>query len=137
VKVQKLRHQRHADAEWFRDLDRRCFPHDEPFVNGPAYHWWIISAGPNFWVVGFAGLYVGTGNVAHFCRAGVDPKWRGMGFHRELIRARIAWCRRKGIKRIQTYAAPDNLRSIRNLKDYGFKSRAIQNGTWVRLWRDV
>ena len=134
MKVQKLRHWRHADADWFRDLDRKCFPYDEPFFNTARHHWWIVSN--RHQVVGYAGLYV-DGTVAYFCRAGVDPEWRRMGFHRALIAARIKWCRRHGITRIQTYAAPDNTRSIANLKAHGFKSRRPKKNEWVQLWRNL
>lgn len=138
MKVQKLRHWRHADAAWFRDLDRRCFPTDEAMENGPNYHWWIISDGQG-WVVGFAGLYVDDADVAHFCRAGVVPERRGMGFHLEMIEKRIVWCRRRRLGRIETYAHPGNLVSIANLKVYGFKGREVKaNGKkWLRLWRDL
>jgi RimJ/RimL family protein N-acetyltransferase len=131
VKVQKLRHWRHADADWFRGMDARCFPTDAPFENTPHCHWWIVSDARH-WVCGYAGLYVKKG-VAHFYRAGVKSWSRGKGCHAALIKARIAWCRRKGIKRIKTYASPDNAVSIRNLKRHGFKSRTV--GGWVRLWR--
>lgn len=123
----KLRHWKHADAAWFRKMDAKCFPIDKPFTNGPAYHWWIADNERN-WTIGFAGLYIDAQNVAHFCRAGIVPHGRHHGYHRNLIRARIKWCRRTGIKKIKTYARTDNYQSVSNLLECGFRGRKHSDG---------
>lgn len=118
--TKKLRFWKHADAGWFRDLDYKCFPTDEPFLNGENYHWWVVDDGDG--IVGYAGLYV-DGDTVQFCRAGVLPNYRRFGYHRVLIEARLRWARKHGFLVAKTYARLDNPRSVHNLKAAGFKHR--------------
>lgn len=122
TRISKLRFWKHADGGMIRDLDIQCFPApDVSFSNGPNYHWWVLDNGQGF--VAFAGVYVGANGVARFTRAGTLPAFRGRGYQKALIRARIQWCRRRGIKTIKTYTSLDNKISAANLKSFGFKGR--------------
>ena len=129
-RIHKLRSFRQADSLWYRGLDALCFPVDTPFLNGPQYHWWVMYDEER--PIGFAGLYV-DGNEAHFCRAGVIAAKRGLNYQRDLIKARIAWCRRHGIKTIRTYTALDNHPSRKNLRACGFRNRKCKDHYSYRL----
>lgn len=139
MRITKLRHWKDADAGWLRDLDTICFPApDRSFANGPDYHWWVAYEGGK--PVAYAGLYVQTkGLEAHFERCGVIPSARGKGLQRALIKARLAWCRRRGLLVAKTYttgpshADGANSFSIGNLRACGFQARTVGGGKWVRF----
>lgn len=139
MRIAKLKHWKDADAGWLRDMDTICFPAPDPsFNNGPSYHWWVAYDGDR--PVAYAGLYVQTkGLEAHFERCGVLPSARGQGLQRALIKARLVWCRRKGMLVAKTYTSGPqhadgaNAYSIANLRDCGFQSRVVSGGKWVRF----
>lgn len=135
MSVAKLRHWKHADQGWFRDLDYHCFPTDEPFLNGENYHWWVVGQKPGGGrAIAYAGLYV-DGDSVQFCRAGVLPAFRNQGHHRALIQARLRWARRRGYKVARTYAHLDNPRSMNNLRKAGFRQRTHKSEGYADFTR--
>lgn len=50
----------------------------------------------------------------------IDPKYRGRGIQRKLIRARLAWAKRHGYTCASTYTLKDNYPSMSNLIKCGF-----------------
>lgn len=129
MRVEKVRSWKVADCSWFRKLDEQCFPIDDPFINGPRYHWWLLRDDSGK-IVGYAGLVV-TGQKAQLTRCGILPGSRGKGAQRLLIKARVRWCRRKGLRLVTTYTMPDNFPSQRNLEREGFSSRKSPGGVYV------
>jgi GNAT superfamily N-acetyltransferase len=126
VTVRKLRHWKWMDRGVFRDLDNACFPVDESFKNDDTYHWWVVFIGKT--PVAYAGMAVEKSKgkqivSVKFTRCGVLPDYRGHGFQRRLIAARISWCRRRGVKEIKTYCALHNTQSKANLITHGFSCR--------------
>lgn len=130
MKVQKLRRWKEADSGPLRDMDAVCFPTDTSFWNDERYHWWRIGN------LAYAGLRVEKG-VAHFTRAGVMPDARGQGLQKLLIKARLAWCKRRGIKTVKTYTSFDNTASIASLKACGFRGRKSNDGKWIRFTKEL
>ena len=120
-------------------MDSICFPSPcKSFDNDPTYHWWVAYSDGK--PIGYAGLYIQTkGLEAHFERCGVLPMARGNGVQRRLIKARLSWCRRSGIKVVQTYTSGPgnkcgvNYPSVANLKACGFKARQSRGGGWIRF----
>lgn len=130
MKVQKLRRWKQADSGPLRDMDAVCFPTDTSFWNDERYHWWRIGN------AAYAGLRVENG-IAHFTRAGVMPEYRGQGLQKVLIKARLAWCKRKGIKTVKTYTSADNAASAASLVACGFRSRKSNDGKWIRFTKEL
>jgi GNAT superfamily N-acetyltransferase len=58
---------------------------------------------------------------AYLSRAGVVPEFRGHGLQKRLIRARLAWARRAGLKAAYTYTLR-NPASANSLIACGFRS---------------
>lgn len=132
MKVQKLRRWKQADSGPLRDMDAVCFPTDTSFWNDERYHWWRIDG------MAYAGLRVDKKtNIAHFTRAGVMPEARGQGLQKVLIKARLAWCKRQGIKVVKTYTSHDNTASIASLKACGFRGRKSNDGKWIRFTKEL
>ena len=147
MKVQKLRRWKQADSGPLRDMDAVCFPTDTSFWNDERYHWWVIGD------VAYAGLRIDkekvrtekrgeeprtvTVEIAHFTRAGVVPEARGQGLQKLLIKARLAWCKRRGIKTVKTYTSSDNTASIASLKACGFIGRKSRDGKWIRFTKEL
>lgn len=129
MRIRKLRSWRHADREPFRLLDRRCFPTDEPFLNGRQYSWWVLWSDRGE-PLGYAGLYV-RGDEAHFSRCGIVPSARGFGLQRRLLRARVSWCRRRNLRVCRTYTCIDNWPSRKNLEHEGFVPRRSPCGKYI------
>jgi GNAT superfamily N-acetyltransferase len=110
-------------------LDELCFPEDDLYdkKNGenpycPGEHiWWTVSFKPHKVIVAFAGLkiYAG-GQKAFMCRSGVLPNCRGIGIHQDLVKARVDYADRIGIKILETYTSRDNYASVNNLIRSGF-----------------
>lgn len=136
LSIEKLRHWKKADAGWFRDMDNACFPApNETFLNGANYHWWLAWYGGDD-MVGYAGLYV-DGDNAHFCRAGILPDWRGGNWQRDLIRTRLTWCRRRGIKTVRTYTNLTNYASQKNLEAEGFRHRLSRDHLYYKYTMEL
>lgn len=141
MKVQKLRRWKQADSGPLRDMDAVCFPTDTSFWNDERYHWWAVSDEDRSTfnsrcMVAYAGLRVEKG-IAHFTRAGVMPDYRGQGLQKVLIKARLAWCKRRGIKVVKTYTSHDNTASIASLKACGFRGRKSNDGKWIRFTKEL
>lgn len=130
MKAQKLRRWKQADSGPLRDMDAVCFPTDTSFWNDERYHWWIVGN------AAYAGLRIEK-DVAHFTRAGVMPDYRGQGLQKVLIKARLAWCKRRGIKTVKTYTSFDNTASIASLKACGFIGRKSRDGKWIRFTKEL
>lgn len=96
---------------------------------GPAI-WFGVFRG---WrLVAYAGLDVDAGYV-EFVACGVDPAFRGRGYQRALIQARLRYARRYLPGRpIRTHTSDDNKHSQSNLRACGFKPiKAYGEGyTW-------
>jgi GNAT superfamily N-acetyltransferase len=129
MRAEKARDWRVADRSWFRKLDEQCFPIDDPFMNGPRYHWWILRDGRGK-KVGYAGLVV-TGDTAQFTRCGILPEHRGRNLQRVLLKSRLRWCRRQRLRVVTTYTMPDNVPSQRNLELEGFSSRRSPDRKYI------
>ncbi len=100
-------------------LDRKCFPQDEPWDAKERAYWWLAR-----WdgvEAGFAGiLEVDGGQTGFLCRAGVLPEFRGNGIQRRLIQERVRFARSHGYKQVITYTSIDNTASSNNLIACGF-----------------
>lgn len=124
MRIRKLRHWTHANADWFKALDAKCFlPTDAPLLNSHNYHWWVITAEDGN-AIGYAGLHT-EGKDVRFCRAGVLKSCRGQGFQKDLIRVRLKWAKAHGFRRARTYTDHNNHASIKSLKTCGFRMRRL------------
>jgi GNAT superfamily N-acetyltransferase len=101
------------DVALVAELDRQCFPADDPY----QYHaakWWLAYHGGR--VIAYAGArYWPPDNAVFLCRAGTLPEGRGLGAQRALIRRRVAWARKISASCCYTYTVPSGARSARNL----------------------
>jgi GNAT superfamily N-acetyltransferase len=102
------------------ELDRLCFPDDEPYpVEGAQ--WWL-ALGPGGVPLGYAGAKVmPLDRHTYLCRAGVLPQARGRGLQRRLIRTRLAWARKVGAVGCYTYTIA-NPASANSLISCGFRA---------------
>lgn len=98
-------------------LDATCFPQDKLF-NKDACFWWIVYV--NGVAMGFAGLRP-EDESGFLCRAGVCTKASGLGLQRKLIDARMRYAKRVGMKKVETYVADWNFKSIANLIRAGLR----------------
>jgi RimJ/RimL family protein N-acetyltransferase len=143
VVVRKLRHWKLADAPALREADNICFPSEPSFRNDESYRWWVAGDKDTTALMGYASLRVvgrtldngSKFQTAHFARCGVLPRFRGMGLQTRLISARVAWCKRSGINRIETYTHIDNAHSIANLHKSGFEAK--DEGEYRIFWLDL
>ena len=140
ITIRKLGHWKQMDQGIFRDLDNACFPADSSFDNTEDYHWWVLCVGTQ--PVAYAGMKVAAWNGdaskvvrVQFTRCGVLPEYRGQGFQMRLIKRRLTWCRRAGVRRVETYTTLDNPQSRKHLLAAGFKSR--KQGEFFRYRMDL
>lgn len=102
-----------------QELHSRLFP-DDSWV-GDHHTFWIATD--------MSGVPVGFASAVHredldyvfLSRAGVDKSASGQGLQRRLIRARIAWAKKRGVSKIITYTSLKNYPSIINLLACGFR----------------
>lgn len=102
------------------EVDRRCFPDDEPVTfPGRSTEWWVAED-LNGRIVAFAAIKIkkATGELI---RAGVLPQHRGNGLQRRLIDARIESAAAHGLQSVTTYTVTDNPASANNLIAAGFR----------------
>lgn len=100
-------------------MDRACFPGDYRTSTKDTW-WWIVTV--EGWDVGYAGMkYLPIDDCGYFSRAGVVEASRGFGFHKRLIKARIAYAKRKGWSGVLTYVAIHNHASLNALIGRGFR----------------
>jgi RimJ/RimL family protein N-acetyltransferase len=113
--TEKVRHTLNA-------IDGACFPKDYLYPKDDCY-WWIISdeKGP----VAFAGLRPcktkANAGMAFLCRAGVRSRAAGQGLQRKLIKKRVAYAQKIGIREVVTYTHPENFESATNLLRSGMR----------------
>lgn len=104
-------------------LQAACFVPSDRRVLEDSY-WWIATSGKT--PVGFAGLKPEGPDAGFLCLAGVVPAARGAGLHARLIRARLAFARKLGIKRVYTYTRVTNPVSTNHLVKAGFRAYVPQ-----------
>ena len=101
-------------------LDSQIFDYDQDSpVATEGAHWWVAFDGEA--PVAYAGVKISDEKLAFLCRSGVLPDYRGKGLQAKLIRARVSWARKQGIKQAVTYTVLDNPASSNNLIRCGFK----------------
>lgn len=102
-----------------------------------ASAWWVARDGRGR-VLGYASARYGypprTGTLAW---ARVLPAARGHGVQRRLIRARLAWLRKRGCTVALTYTAAWNAASMDNLIACGFRPYFGGKDEWVRWRREL
>lgn len=140
VRIKKLRKWKDADAGWMRELDNACFPTDTSFYNDEDYHWWVVYIDKVPVAYAAARVHSRSGDdkrivCIKFSRCGVLPEYRGHGFQRALIAARVSWAKRVRASRIETYTSLDNQHSKNNLIAEGFRYR--RRGQWFRYRLDL
>ena len=95
--------------------------------------WWLLWDGAR--PAGFCGgrADVDSGHV-YLCTSGVLATYRGHRYQGRMIRARLAWARRKGLERAITYTMPENPASGNSLIRAGFR---LYCPTWAWAGDDV
>lgn len=100
-------------------LDKKCFPHDDPpYTEG---RWWWIAWDDEGNPAGYAGITPMHDKTVYLCRAGVLPKYRGMGLQKKLIKVREAAAIRAGFTHAVTDCSKDNYKSLSNLIKCGYQ----------------
>jgi len=113
-----IRIRRTRELSIVEGLDRICLPGDEP-VETDGRVWWVAER--DGIPVGYAGVRpLPDQRLAYLCRAGVVPWARGLGIQRQLIKARLRWCKRAGLDPISD-TSPENVHSANNLIACGFR----------------
>lgn len=101
-------------------LDAQVFDYEQDSpVALEGVHWWVAFDKET--PVAYAGVKITSERVAFLCRAGVLPSHRGKGLQAKLIRVRVAWAKRQGVKQVITYTVLDNPASSNNLIRCGFR----------------
>jgi GNAT superfamily N-acetyltransferase len=116
-----IRIARSDDIETVKDLDREIFT-DSPRLTDEELEksvWWLAYDGGH--AVGFAGVWPNINqDRAFLTRAGVLPEARGGGMQKKLIRVRVAYAKKLGIRRCYTYVWVGNYASMKSLVRCGF-----------------
>lgn len=107
------------DLAQVKELHRRIFP-DDVWV-GDHHTFWLVTDS--------SGVPVGFASAVHrpdlgyvfLSRAGVDRSVAGAGLQKRLIKARVAWARKQGTKRVITYTSLRNYQSMVSLIKCGFR----------------
>jgi GNAT superfamily N-acetyltransferase len=132
----------HPDIEKvILELDRRCFPSDGAVEADDACYWWVVwdDGKP----IAFAGMrpcqLKSNLGLAALTRCGVTKDYRGQGIQKRLLRARVAYARRLGLRQVVGYVKNWNLASANSLIGCGFK---LYGGTWggkesLHFYRDL
>jgi RimJ/RimL family protein N-acetyltransferase len=123
------------------DLDNRCFPSDGAVEPDDDSFWWVAWDGIT--PVAFAGMRpcqqkCNEGIVA-LTRCGVVKDYRGQGIQKRLIRSRVAYAKRLGLRQVVAYVKTWNLASANSLIACGFK---LYGGKWggkgsLHFYRDL
>lgn len=104
-------------------LDRLLFSGDTPVQLADAW-WWIIRTEKGE-AVAFGGIrpckLTCNAGMALLTRAGVRSNYRGKGFQKRLIRARVGWAKRQGYEEVITYVMRGNNPSANALISCGFR----------------
>lgn len=108
-----------GDLALVKDLHKKLFP-DDVWV-GDHHTFWVVRDS-SYDPVGFASaVHRPDLGYVFLSRAGVDASARGAGMQKRLIRVRIAWAKKRGVRRIITYTSPKNYPSICSLLSTGFR----------------
>jgi len=104
-------------SETLLKLQEACFAENDRRKLDDSY-WWLAVDGKK--PVGFAGLKPEKYGFAFLCLAGVIASQRGRRIHARLIRARVRFARKLGLKRLITYTSASNPASSNSLIRAGF-----------------
>lgn len=100
-------------------LDRECFPADSR-PDWERAQWWGVFDGEK--LVGYCGAYVHRpDNALYLYRAGVAEGCRGRGLQRRMVRVRVRYAAKLGVRGCYTYTTADNFASANNLIRCGFR----------------
>lgn len=106
--------------------------------------WWVAFEEGQ--PVAFTGalIYSHEGRCMQLQRTGVLPAYRGQGLQKKLIRARLAYARRKKVKWVHTYVISWNCPSLNSLvrtgftfytPEYAYAGDPEGDGTYLYLWK--
>lgn len=120
-----------------RDLDAREF-RGANYPEGSTF--WVVDGDPE---LGYCAAVIGVDpvrpdgpRVVHLTRGYVGEPLRGSGLQGRMIRLRLAWGRRHGVTRAQTYTWRDNIPSMRSLARAGFLPLRYRDG-YVRWEKEL
>lgn len=118
--VKKANISKKGVREVIRTLDKACFPDDHRVPFKKDSHFWIVTQ--KGIPIAYASMTPYSKEGPFFLnRVGVLPSHRGHGIQRILIDRRCRYAKRRGEKRVCTYAAIDNYASVNNLIRSGFR----------------
>lgn len=108
-----------ALAPLLAEFDRELFP-TSPRIEPDKGWWWLLYGGDE--CVGYAGMVPSQqwASTGYLCRAAVDPRHRGQGLQKVLIRRRIQHARKLGYTHLVTDTT-DNPASANSLIACGFR----------------
>lgn len=112
---------RSDDYGLIAELDKTCFPIDEPADYSAAF--WFVGQDCDGKVVGFCAwkpVRLDDRSAGFHYRVGVLPPWRGQNLQRQMIRLREAEMRKDGLDLAVTYTDADGAASMRNLIAEGY-----------------
>lgn len=125
IRVKKLEY---FDVKELEDLVKRCFPNDSRLDESEYQsksnnkHLYVAIDTETKKMVGFGILSVNPGfRIARLTLGGVDPKYRGQGIHKKLIKARLKKAKELKLKSVSTYTMSYNYKSANNLIACGFR----------------
>jgi GNAT superfamily N-acetyltransferase len=105
-------------------MDAQCFTRDMADALGDNQGvWWIayVAAPDGLKPAGYLCLKERASNVGEVPRVGVIPEFRGKGIQKELLRAALAYARRRGVESVVAYTARKNLPSANSFIATGFR----------------
>jgi len=120
-----------------RALEAKCFPDDEPGTLSGRMILALDGDGVDFRLIGFANIIERNGFIE---RVAVDENYRGRGLGARMVRSLVRAFRRvNGLrKRVRTYAAADNMPSVRMFLNSGFRAtKQSRSSKWVNLLNEA
>lgn len=106
--------------------------------------WWVVMDNGEVVAVASAQLVHLKHHVrtdipweGHLTSAAVLRTHRGQGIQRKLLASRMAWLRKRGVRRFVTYTYIDNTVSLMNLTRLGFRVTSIQKGGKINLVKEL
>lgn len=115
----KLVIQKTSDFLTILQLNEEIFPGEDLEVSKRVSAW-IARDRNTGKLVGFCTSTDYGGGIFFLSRAGVLPEYQGNGIQRRLITVRELHARRSGVKKLITYVARHNYKSLANLIKSGF-----------------
>lgn len=79
-------------------------------------------------IAAYATAYETEAGILSLRGCQVARKYRGRGLQRRLLRARLRWARRHGMRTVRTYVAVDNAPSLVNVLRAGFAPFRVTDG---------